>query len=71
MKLFEPRPNTLAPRLTLRTREHDEDYLERKPEEEEEEQFDQMEDCSLPSTPLIEQLTREVAQLGNAKKKIV
>lgn len=68
VKLFQPRQTALAPFLKFV------DGIEEKRLEEEPEQEDAMlEDVpyeSLPSTPLMEQLTRELQVLGNVPKKI-
>lgn len=71
-KCWQPRFGVLAPvlgggGLTFRTQ----DFIDNPPQEgEEEHPPDEMEyeETSVPSTPVIEQLTRELAQFGNAQK---
>ena len=63
-KFWEPRPTALAPRLTFAT------ALDQPQEElDQDEMVEELPYESLPSTPLMEQLTRELQVLGHVPKK--
>lgn len=70
-KLWQPKYNVLAPQLVMKTSATETQALPEYPQVPLQNEDDDMEEEeSPPSTPLIEQLTREVAQLGNAKRRL-
>lgn len=81
VKLWQPRFGSVAPSAGLRIKTRDDLPVDELPTVEEQDEdamdFEKLEppgddddDDSVPSTPVIEQLTRELAQFGNAKKNV-
>lgn len=65
VKFWQPRATALAPTLSFKTGEEEQEEEQPEPPQYEEMQTDSYE--SVPSTPVIEQLTRELSMFGNAK----